>query len=96
MISVKVHTILDLKRIIGKREVDISVPEGCTVRELIDEMVNTWGQELTSHLFNRNSGSLLPYIHLMVNSQDIIFLNGMETVLSDGDEIMIVPPVFGG
>ena len=96
MIKVKVYTAYDLKRIIGKREVDISVQKGCTLRGLIDEMVNTWGQELATHLFDGNSDSLHPYIRITVNSRDISFLNGPETLLSDGDEIIIIPLVFGG
>jgi molybdopterin converting factor small subunit len=32
----------------------------------------------------------------MVNGQDIAFLNRLETVLKEGDEILILPPVGGG
>jgi molybdopterin converting factor small subunit len=32
----------------------------------------------------------------MVNGRDIGFLKGMETVLQNGDEILILPPVAGG
>jgi molybdopterin converting factor small subunit len=96
LLNVKVHTILDISRVIGDHVVDITVPKGCTVKALIDEMVKTWGQELASILFEENSHKLFPYIHIMVNNEDIIFFNGMETVLSDGDDVLIVPPVFGG
>jgi molybdopterin converting factor small subunit len=32
----------------------------------------------------------------MVNGRDITFLNGLKTILKDGDEILIIPPVAGG
>jgi len=32
----------------------------------------------------------------MINGQDIGFLDGMETVLQDGDEILIIALVGGG
>lgn len=90
------RTILDFKRILGESEVKISVPEQSTLQELLLKMVDTWGDELASHLFEPNSTSPLPHIRLMVNGQDIAFLNRMETVLQDGDEILILPPVGGG
>ena len=52
MISVKVHTILELKRIIGKREVDISVPGGCTMQGLIDEMIDISYQLLSNQVID--------------------------------------------
>ncbi len=96
MITVKVRTILDFKRILGKREVQISVPEQSTLQELLLKMVDSWGEELASRLFKPNRSTPLPHIRLMVNGQDIGFLNGTETVLEEGDEILILPPVGGG
>ena len=96
LITVKIRSILDLKRILGKREVQISVPKESTLQEVLVTMVNTWGEELSSRLFEPNSTKPLPYIRLMVNGQDIAFLNRLETVLEEGDEILILPPVGGG
>lgn len=96
LITLKIQTILDLKRILGKREVEISVPNESTLQALLVSMVDTWGDELASHLFEPHTTTPLPHIRLMVNGQDIAFLNGMETVLQDGDEILILPPVGGG
>jgi molybdopterin synthase sulfur carrier subunit len=101
LITLKVRTILDFKRILGKREVQISVLEQSTLQKLLLKMVDSWGDELASHLFKPNSTTPLPHIRLMVNGQDIAFLNiaflnGTETVLQDGDEILILPPVGGG
>ena len=96
MARVRVHTILGLKQIIGKREVDIEIPAAGTVDALLSAMVRTWGEELGSYLFAEGSTRLHSHIRLMVNGQDIGFLNGMETVLKDGDEVLILPPVAGG
>ena len=96
MITLKVRTILDFKRILGKREVQISVPEQSTLQELLLKMGDTWGDDLRSKFFKPDSTTPLPHIRLMINGQDIAFLNGTETVLQDGDEILILPPVGGG
>lgn len=96
MITVKVRTILDLKKIIGSGEVVLSVPEQSTLEELLATMTKRWGDELASRLFEPKSTSVLPYIRLMVNGRDIAFLNRMETVLENGDKVLILPPVSGG
>lgn len=94
--NVKVRTILALKKIIGSGEVDLTIPEGSTLEEVIATLVNRAGDELTSQLYEPKSNTLRPYIRLMVNGRDIAFLNRMETVLQNGDEVLILPPVSGG
>ena len=36
------------------------------------------------------------FLNLYVNSEDIRFLEGVDTTLQDGDEVSIVPAVAGG
>jgi molybdopterin synthase sulfur carrier subunit len=96
MITVKVRTILTLKTIMGTGETELSLPEETTLGQLITNLVNRWGDELASHLYEPNSKSLRPYIRLMVNGRDIAFLERMDTVLRNGDEVLILPPVSGG
>jgi len=42
------------------------------------------------------SGKPRRFLNLYVNSEDIRFLEGTNTTLSDGDEVSIVPAVAGG
>jgi molybdopterin synthase sulfur carrier subunit len=95
VIRVKVYTVLALEEILGQREFEIFIPRRSTVKDLIFWMVETWGDKLSS-LFYPESDRLLPHIRLMVNGRDIEFVNGMETVLEDGDEFMMIPFVAGG
>ncbi len=96
MIKVKVYTILTLKKVIGQREFEVSLAPGSTVKDLLSWMLNKWGDELSPHLFRPGSDSLLPHIRLMVNGRSIEFLKGMETILQDGDEFLMLPLVSGG
>jgi MoaD family protein len=41
-------------------------------------------------------GKLRRFLNIYVNSEDIRFLDNENTVLSDGDEVSIVPAVAGG
>ena len=96
-VKVTVHTILDLKKIIGKGKTEISIPRGSSLREVLVVLVDTWGERLKSRLLESdNPVTTYPHIRLMVNGRDISFLRGLDTVLEPGDEILILPPVSGG
>ena len=96
MIEVKIHTTPVLKKIVGQRELEVSLPQGSTLKALLSWMVDTWGEKIAFYLFHPGSASPLPHVRLMINGQDIGFLDGMETVLQDGDEILIIALVGGG
>jgi molybdopterin synthase sulfur carrier subunit len=42
------------------------------------------------------SGELHRFVNIYVNGEDVRFLDGMNTAVSEGDEISIVPAVAGG
>ena len=94
MITVRVRTILTIKKILGKGELEFSISEGSTLRDLVAAMVSRW-RELSPHLMEPTTGPI-PRVRFMVNGRDIAFLNRMETVLRNGDEVLILPPVSGG
>ncbi|NJP12114.1 MAG: MoaD/ThiS family protein [Leptolyngbyaceae cyanobacterium RU_5_1] len=41
-------------------------------------------------------GSLRRFVNFYVNSEDIRFLDGIDTPLNDGDEVSIIPAIAGG
>jgi molybdopterin synthase sulfur carrier subunit len=96
VIKIKVYTIMELKKICGQREFELSIPEGSTVNHLLSLMIKKWGDPLSTHLYKPGSDSILPYIRLMVNGRSIEFLKGMDTILKDGDEFLMLPLVAGG
>ncbi len=96
MIRVKLYTILGIKEIIGKREFEIDIPENSRLINFIDELVCRWGDAVSNILFEPESKRINSHLRLMINGQDISFLDGINTLLKDGDEVMIFPPVSGG
>jgi MoaD family protein len=93
---IKVRTSLDFKKIFGQGRFEVQSPNGITLRHFLDLLVETWGAELASRLFNPDSGEIFAHIMLMVNGQHINFLNKLDTALKDQDEVLILPPVAGG
>lgn len=41
-------------------------------------------------------GSIKPFINIFLNNEDIRFLQGIHTLLRDGDVVAILPAVVGG
>ena len=78
-----------LKNVMASGEIELSFPEASTLAKLVTTLLNRWRDELAFYLYEPNSKSLRPDIRLMVNGQDIAFLNRMNTVLLNGDEVLM-------
>jgi len=94
--KVTLHTIFGVQEAIGQRQTEIDLLGGSTVGDFLAYLEKRWGDRLSGHLFDVDRGTLLPYVRIMVNGQTIQFLEGMETPLVDGDEVLILPPASGG
>ena len=42
------------------------------------------------------NGDLRRFVNVYVNDEDVRFIGGLEAVLSDGDQIVVLPAVAGG
>ncbi len=67
--------------------------EGATVGEVLDSLYERYG-ELRSRI--AEDGGLRRFVNVYVGEEDIRFLDGLETEVSDGDEVTILPAVAGG
>jgi len=94
--KVMLHTILGIKDVVGQRLTEIEIPDGSTVDDFLKYVKERWGVKLATRLFHPDSVEVLPYVRVMVNGQSIHFLEGMETPLKEGDEVLILPPASGG
>jgi molybdopterin synthase sulfur carrier subunit len=94
--KVKVRTILTIKKVLGSGEVDFTLRERSTLGDLISSMLDRWGEPLAALLIQPDQEAVVPHVRFMINGRDIAFLDRMETVLHDGDEVLILPPVSGG
>jgi len=67
---------------------------GTTIAELIESLEQAY-PGIKSRICD-NEGNPRRFLNLYVNSEDIRFLEGIDTGLSNGDEVSIVPAVAGG
>jgi sulfur-carrier protein len=94
--KITIHTILGLKQVLGQRQTEFELPQESTIADLFTQMKKRWGEKLSPHLLDPESGTVLPHMRIMVNGQAIQFLKGMETPLKEGDEVIILPLISGG
>lgn len=76
----------------GKSEVSVS--GGASVGALVDAL-EAAHPGLKERLCDEG-GRIRPFVNIYVNDEDIRFLKGPDTPLSDGDAVSIVPAIAGG
>ena len=54
------------------------------------------GDSLSPLIFKPGTDQLLPYIRVVLNGQGIGVVHRLDTLLKDGDEILLLPPAQGG
>ncbi len=91
----RVNFYVTFRILVGSKTVDLPLPEGITVRELLRALVTTYPQ-LRGAAVDEN-GSLLAHVHLFVNGRAAQYLPAaMMTRLNSEDKIDIFPPIGGG
>jgi molybdopterin synthase sulfur carrier subunit len=84
-----------LRHLCGKKQLALAFQDGVSIKDVVNSISEQYpplkhtfcDQELN----DARSNSLI-----LVNGREISVLNGYETKLSDGDEIVFVPVVHGG
>lgn len=93
--AVKVKLIGAFRTAAGADRLTVAYREDLSVRELMKE-ITTQAPALKPSLFNQQMEGQGLNALILVNSKEISALNGLQTKLTDGDEIVIVPVVHGG
>ena len=78
-------------RVEGRTSITVT---GQTVREVIDAL----DRDFPGLRFNlcHETGELRPYVNIFVNSQNIRYLQGLDTEIAPGARLHILPSVAGG
>lgn len=67
--------------------------QGGTLAELIDDL-EAHHAGIKDRLID--GGDLRRFVNVYVNDEDVRFTGSLETTLSDGDQVVILPAVAGG
>ncbi len=92
MVNVTVRLFGGMRDVAGTSTVNISLDSRVVVSVLLDELYRRY-PALQKRL---QTGLDEGYINLVVNGRNAWLLNGLETLLSDGDRVAFIPPIGGG
>ncbi len=90
VVQVNVTSVIQ-KTVDGQRAL---TAEGDTVAELIDDIERRY-PGFRSQLVD-DEGKLHRFVNVYLNDEDVRFLQGPDTALSEGDEVSILPALAGG
>jgi molybdopterin synthase sulfur carrier subunit len=79
-----------LRQIAGRKEQEIT---GSTIREVLQKICAD-NEPLRMAIFDGTN--LHQHVRVMVNGRDSELAGGLETPVSDNDQIAIFPPIAGG
>lgn len=68
--------------------------EAATVQELVDRLVALY-PEMAGQV-QASDGSQHRFLNIFINGLDIRFIDGLNSALSEGDEVQLVPAIAGG
>jgi molybdopterin converting factor small subunit len=68
--------------------------EASTVGEALQQLTSQYSA-IGNQLFDQN-GNLRSFVNIYRNDDDVRYLQGMDTPVSDRDELSIIPAIAGG
>jgi len=83
------------RSITGKNEVSIEFKDTIRLKEVIKEIVEEMPR-LERTLVDPDLEDPRPNTLILVNGKEISVLNGLETMLKDGDEVIFIPVLHTG
>ena len=89
-VQVKIPTVLR-KHTDGQAAIDAN---GSTIRELVEDIAGRY-PEFRQKVIS-DDGALHRFINVYANDEDVRYLEGLDTKVSDGDVVSILPAVAGG
>ncbi|MGQ4913258.1 MAG: ubiquitin-like small modifier protein 1 [Candidatus Asgardarchaeia archaeon] len=92
--GIRVKFFAALWEITGEKEVELN-GTNMTVRELLQKLIERYGEKFKKEIMD-NDDKVKDHYVILVNGRNIVFLDGVNTKVKDGDLISIFPPVGGG
>jgi molybdopterin synthase sulfur carrier subunit len=90
--QVQVYATLRLK--IGRARIDVQAGPGDTLRDALCEVLEQY-PALRPDLL-AGEGELAEHVHIFLGGRNVRLLNGLDTLIQEGQTLDIFPPVAGG
>ncbi|MDR2707944.1 MAG: MoaD/ThiS family protein [Nitrososphaerota archaeon] len=94
--SVTVKFIGALRHAANKSTMTINCPTNFSIKELIQKILTDIPEIKTDIINQQADGTMKSTVLLLVNEKEISVLNGLDTLLTNNDEIVFIPIAHGG
>jgi molybdopterin converting factor small subunit len=85
-----------MRHMVGENEKVIEISKEATIGDLLRLILTTYGKKITTFLFEEDNESVRNDILILINDVDMNVLEGLDTVLSEEDEVTLMPIAHGG
>ncbi|MFO8191580.1 MAG: MoaD/ThiS family protein [Bacillota bacterium] len=100
MVKVKVKAVASICDLVaGGADQEIRMPAGSTLADLLQKLIADSGEKFRRRIFledSQESDVVRKDIRLLINGRDYIFVEGLDSLLEDGDRVSIMPLMGGG
>ena len=95
--KITVKSFLTLRQVMGNQaEFEIEIHE-LSVGELLDQLCDRFGEGLAAQVFDGATNKVSHLLRVLINGRHYTTLpDQLNTMLKDGDEVALFPPVVGG
>lgn len=84
-----------LRDIAGQKEIEVPFEDGQTVRQLIAAISDMY-PELGDQIMDAN-GELTGLVHILLHGRHVHWMeDGLDSVIRERDQIVLLPPTAGG
>ena len=94
--QVKVHYISLAKSYTNKSQEEIALPDKATLAQLLDKIATTYGKPFSVEVYDPLAKEVKPTFVAMVNGLHMDQIGGINTILKDGDNVILMTLMTGG
>jgi MoaD family protein len=96
MIHIKIKLLGVFRELSGKNRVTAEFKDAVTVRKVLQKLTEILSSKFKETLIDPELNDPRPNALILVNGKEIGVLQGLQTILDDGDEMVLLPVAHGG
>jgi molybdopterin converting factor small subunit len=96
VINVEVRFFGTFQRLSGKELFQMKLEEPATIRKVIMKLSETFSSEFSRALLDLKLDDPRPNSLILVGGKEISAVQGLETMVKDSEEVVLVPVAHGG
>ncbi|MBT8171442.1 MoaD/ThiS family protein [Candidatus Bathyarchaeota archaeon] len=94
--TIRIRFLGIFQRISGKKIINLNLDKPVTVNNIITKLVEIYSSDFKQVLFDSHFDDPRPNALIIVGGKEISALQGLETEVSNGEDVVLVPMVHGG